>query len=106
MVAMILSVLQVMDLFLRTVFDQSTLTYGGTKYDLTVGPAEGNGAAPSGFLTVSTIMIGAYKKLGHGTNYCYIGAWIRDAFFLAGALFVDDIDLLHMTETTTSDEAF
>ena len=72
MVAMMLSVLQDMDFFLHTAFRQSTLTYGGTKQDPTMGLTKGNGAAPPGFLAVRTFIIGTYERLGHGTGF--IGA--------------------------------
>ena len=57
--------------------------------------AQGNGAAPPGFLAVSTLMIDAYKRLGHGTEF--VSAWTGDAFYLAAVLYVDDSDLLHMS---------
>jgi hypothetical protein len=99
-VAMSLSVLQTMNLYIKSGFGQSTLTYGGTKDDPTFGLAQGNGAAPPGFLAVSTLMINAYRALGHGTSF--VGAWSGDVFFLAAVLFVDNSDLLHMVNSQTS----
>lgn len=46
MVAMMLSVLQVMKFYLRTSFGQSTTSYGGNKDDPTMGLAQGNGVSP------------------------------------------------------------
>ena len=70
-----------------------------------MGLAQGNGAAPPGFLAVSTLMIGAYKRLGHGLNF--VSAWTGDAFFIAAVLYVDDSDLLHMSlESEESDAEF
>jgi len=105
MVAMMLSVLQTMKFYLRTGFGQSTTSYGGTKDDPTMGLAQGNGAAPPGFLAVSTLMIDVYKRLGHGVNFT--SAWSGDAFYLAAILYVDDSDLLHMSlEDLPEDEEF
>ncbi len=47
-----------------------------------------------GFLALSTLIINAYKWLGHGVNI--VGAWTGDASYLAVVLFVDDSDLFHM----------
>ena len=95
MVSMMLSVLQTMNFFLRTGFGQSQESHGGTKDDPTMGLAQGNGAAPPGFLAVSTLMIDVYKRLGHGTNF--VSAWTGDVFYLAAVLYVDDSDLLHLS---------
>ena len=70
-----------------------------------MGLAQGNGAAPPGFLAVSTLMIEVYKRLGHGTNF--VSAWSGDAFYIAAVLYVDDSDLLHLSLVSEpSDEDF
>ncbi len=66
--------------------------------------AQGNGAAPPGFLAVSTLMINAYKWLGHGVNFAW--PWSGDAFYLAAVLFVDDSDLFHLAELSETDDNF
>jgi hypothetical protein len=48
--------------------------------------------APSGFSAVSTLMIEAYKRLGHASEFC--GAWSGILFILAAIIYVDDTDLL------------
>ena len=103
-VAMMLYVLQTMKFYLRTAYGQSESSYGGTKEDPTMGLAQGNGAAPPGFLAVATLMINAYKRLGHGVDF--ITPWTGDAFYLAAILFVDDSDLLHLASLTESDDEF
>ena len=42
--------------------------------------------------------------MGHRTNF--LGAWSGDAFFIAAVLYVDDPDLLHMSDIPTTDEDF
>ena len=51
-VAMMLYVLQTMKFHLRTAFGQSEWSYGGSTKKPTMGLAQGNGAAPPGFLAV------------------------------------------------------
>jgi hypothetical protein len=48
--------------------------------------------APSGFQSVSTLMINTYRRLGHASEFC--GAWSGLLFCLAAILNVDDTDLL------------
>ncbi len=96
MEAMMLYVLKTMQWFLKTAFERSKTTFGGTKWDPLMGLGQGNGTAPPGFLAVCTLMINVYRRLGHGTEF--VGAWLRDAFMLAAVLYVDDSDLLHMAK--------
>jgi hypothetical protein len=93
MVAMMLYVLETMQWFLKTAFGQSKMSFrGGPSMSL----GQENGMAPHGFLAVSTLMINVYCQLGHGTQF--VGAWLRDVFMLAAVLYVDILDLLHMTK--------
>ena len=66
MVAMMMSVLQYIDFLLHITFGQSVITYGRTSDDPTMRLAQSNGAALPGFLSISMLMVGAYKRLGHG----------------------------------------
>ena len=57
------------------------------------GIGQGAGSAPPGFLTMSTLMIMAYKSRSHG---CQLHAmWTTLALMLAAILFVDDSGFLH-----------
>jgi len=96
MVAMMLYVLKTMQWFLKTAFGQSKTSFGGTWWDPLMGLGQGNGAAPPGFLVVSTLMINVYHRLGHATEF--VGTWSRDAFMLAAVLYVNDSDLLCMAK--------
>jgi hypothetical protein len=104
MVAMMLYVLEKMTWYLKTAFGQSKISFGGTKWDPSMGLGQGNGAAPPGFLAVCTLMINVYRNLGHGVTF--VGAWTRDAFILAAVLYVDDSDLFHMTQGMPTDDEF
>jgi hypothetical protein len=104
MVAMILYVLKTMTWYLKTVFGQSKISFGGTGLDPSMGLGQGNGAIPPGFLAVCTLMINLYRNLGHRVTF--IEAWAQDAFTLAAVLFVDDSDFFHMAIRTPSDEEF
>ena len=87
-----LSVLQTMTFFLRTGYGVSTVGYGGTRSDPTFGLGQGNGMAPSGFSAVSSLMVGAFQRLGHASDFS--GAWTGILFCLAAIIYVDDTDLL------------
>ena len=76
-----LSVLQTMTFFLRTGYGVSTCGYGGTSSDPTFGLGQGNGMAPSGFSAVSSLMIGAFQRLGNASDFS--GAWSGILFCLA-----------------------
>ena len=92
MVVMSLTILQSMKFYLRTGYGVSRQGYGGSSADPTFGLGQGNGMAPSGFQTVSTLMTATYKRLGHGSRL--VGAWSGIVFAIAGILYVDDSDLL------------
>ena len=92
MVTMSLAVLQTMQFFLRTGYGVSETGYGGTAADPTFGLGQGNGMAPSGFQTVSTLMTRAYNRLGHSARLT--GVWSGIVFVIAAIIYVDDTDLL------------
>ena len=91
-VVLALSVLQTMTFFLRTGYGVSKSGYGGTLDDPTFGLGQGNGMAPSGFTSVSSLMVESYKRLGHASSF--VGAWTGVVFLLAAIVYVDDTDLL------------
>jgi hypothetical protein len=91
-VVLALSVLQTMTFYLRTGYGISQQGYGGNPDDPTFGLGQGNGAAPPAFSTVSALMIEAYKRLGHASQFS--GAWSGFLFLLAAIIYVDDADLL------------
>ena len=102
MVAMMLYILETMQWFLKTAFGQSETSFEGTRWDLSMGLGQGNGAAPSGFLAVSTLMINVYRRQGNGMEFVSAGS--TDAFMLAVVLYIDDSNLLHMAKGHPTDK--
>ena len=92
--------MQTMTFYLRTGFGVSQQGYGGTAEDPSYGLGQGNGMAPSGLQSVSTLMIESYKQLGHACTFS--GAWSGIMFCLAAILYVDDTDLLLVAKNTNS----
>jgi hypothetical protein len=92
-----LLVLQTMTFFLRTGYGVSLAGYGGTESDPTFGLGQGNGMASSGFSAVSSLMMGAFQRLGHASSFS--GAWTGILFCLAAIIYVDDTDLLLRART-------
>jgi hypothetical protein len=105
-VVLALSVMQTMTFYLRTGYGVSQQGYGGTVDDPSMGLGQGNGMAPSGFQSVSTLMVNSYRRLGHASEFS--GAWSGIMFCLAAILYVDDTDLLIVAKNRdmTLDEFF
>jgi hypothetical protein len=104
MVVIMLYVLKTMTWYLKTVFGQSKISFGGMALDPSMGLGQGNGAPPPGFLAVCTLMINVYCNLGHRVTF--ILAWAQDAFTLVVVLYVDDSDLFHLAIGMPLDEEF
>jgi hypothetical protein len=75
-----------------TLTQTGKIGYGGTADDPTFGLGQGNGMAPSGFSVVSSLMVGAFTRLGHASSFA--GVWTGILFTLAAIIYVDDTDLL------------
>jgi hypothetical protein len=104
MVAMMLTVIQKMSWHLRTTFGQSKTSFGGSTDDPSMGIGQGSSAAPPAFTSQSTLMMNAYKTLGHGAEIN--SAWTGDMMKLVALLYVDDSDLLHMFKVEMTDDEF
>ena len=89
-----LEAIQNMKFFLRTAFGDSTSFAGSTLGVKTQGLCQGNGAAPAGWAVISVVIIRAHKNKGHGATFHAPISGTRMG--LAGILFVDDTDLLHV----------
>ena len=95
--------LQIMQFCLQTGFGKSTQTYGGSEDNPLAGAGQGNGGAPPSFTALSTLVVNAYKRLGHGATLT--SSLMARIYLLASVLYVDDGDWLHTAdEPTTSDE--
>jgi hypothetical protein len=93
MVKVMLSVMQTMQFFLRSGYGDSTSPFGASKERPYGGLGQGSGAAPSSFSAVSTLMIMAFLRMGHGVQIST--AVTGFVFALAAILCADDTDVLH-----------
>ncbi|KAL3803357.1 hypothetical protein HJC23_009321 [Cyclotella cryptica] len=88
--------IQLMRFYLKTGFGMATDSYGGTKLCPYMGLAQGSGAAPAAWTAISTVMVEAYKAKGFGAYFK--SGWSCLLLTLAALLYVDDTDLLHMSQ--------
>jgi hypothetical protein len=57
------------------------------------GLGQGSGASPTGFLVLSSLIINAYCRMGHGAKISL--SYARRLFHLIVVMYVDDTNLLH-----------
>jgi hypothetical protein len=98
-----LTTIQNMKFFLRTGYGNSTNYAGGESMDVTdpvktQGMCQGNTAAPAAWTVTSIPMIAAHKRRGHGAHF--IAPILDITGHIAGGLFVDDTDLVHVDMRT------
>jgi hypothetical protein len=99
----LLIAMQTMRFFLRTGFGESSESYGGSKEDRTLGFGQGNAAAGAGYAAVSSLVINAYLREGHGLRTT---TSLTCRFFnIAAVIYVDDADLPHRTTHATASPA-
>jgi len=103
-VKVLLQTMQRMQYYLRTGYGESKHSYGGKQDDPFMGYGQGNGAAPPGFSAVSSLIVNAYRRLGHGAQITT--SLVRRLVQLCAVMYVDDTDLLHWagSPTTTTRE--
>ncbi len=65
-IRVLLNTMQTMQYVLKTGFGESTCTYGGMTAAPNLGLRQGNGTASPGFLALSSLIVNAYRRLGHG----------------------------------------
>ncbi len=65
-IQVLLNTMQTMQYVLKAGFGESTCTYGGTTAAPNSGLGQGSGAASPGFLALSSLIVNAYRRLGHG----------------------------------------
>ena len=94
-VKMTMLTLALMDFFLKSGFGVASDPFSGTEDNKFHGLGQGCGWSGSAFGSTSTLMINAYKRLGHG--HAYHSEWNSRAFFLAAVLYVDDAKLMHVS---------
>ena len=99
-----LGTIENMKFFLRTGFGDSKEFARSSIEIRTQGLCQGNGASPAAWAVVSIVIIRAHKEKGHGAQFlCPIS---NLKCHIAGVLFVDDTDLIHikMEENEQADE--
>ena len=72
----------------------------GTLDDPIAGLGQGNYMAPPGFLALNSMIVCAYRRMGHGARLTSVMS-VR-MFLLAAIMHVDDTDLLHWDPTLTT----
>ena len=102
-----LCTIQYMKFFLRTGFGESKGFMTALIGAIIHGLCQGNTASPAGWSVISAILLAAYKRNGHGATVR--SPFGREEFTSAGVLYVDDVDLMTMSEDqdeeTMHDEA-
>jgi hypothetical protein len=97
--------LQTMHFYLKTGFGLSSTSHGGTPALPYMGLTQGSSASPPVWTAVSTLIVNAYRRAGHGM--CLSAGWTPSSEDMAAILYVDDTDLLHLcTDRDTSDTEF
>ncbi len=99
-IRVLLLAMQTMRFFLRTGYGELDRSYGGSTEDRTLGLGQGNAVAGPGFLAVSTQIVYAYLRDGHGAQIRTI--YTDRTFTLAAVIYVDDTDNTHMPPHVTA----
>ncbi len=102
-IGVLLLAMQTMRFFLRTGYIESSLSYGGSEVDRTLGLGQSNAAAGLGFLALSLQIVQAYVYDGHGSRT--VTSYSRTPSQLAAVIYVDDTDLIHTSPSVTASPA-
>ncbi len=98
-IRVLLIAMQTMRFFLRTGFGESTKSYGGSVDNPTLSLGQGNAAAGPTFLAISSLIVNAYLRQGHGARTTT--SITNRLVILAAVLYVDDTDSIHMAPKVT-----
>ncbi len=90
-----------MQYILKTGLRESTETYGGTSTSPNSGLGQGSGASPPGFMALSSLIVNAHQRMGHGAKIT--SSYASRVFFLAAVMYVNDTNLLHWPPSTITD---
>jgi hypothetical protein len=93
--------MQTMQYVLKTGFGESTETYGGTTTSPNSGLGQGSGASPPGFMALGSLIVNAYRRMGHGAKI--LSLYSSRLFFLAAVMYVDNTNLLHWPSSNVTD---
>jgi hypothetical protein len=93
-----LETIQEMKFFLRTAYGDSK-TFAGSSIEIkTQGLGQGNGASPAGWCVISIVILWAHGAKSHGAQFIAPMSLVRRS--LSAILYVDDMDLLHISMDT------
>jgi hypothetical protein len=98
-IRVLLKAMQNMQFFFCAGFGKSSRSYGGSIKNPTLSLGQGNAAAGPTFLTISSLIVNAYLREGHGART--MTSLTHRLFILATVLYVDDADNIHMTTSVT-----
>jgi hypothetical protein len=85
--------MQTMQYVLKAVFGESSDSYSGTSIAPNSGLGQGSGTSSPGFLALSSLIVNAYRRMGHGVKVLSLYTW--RLFHLTAIMYVDDTNLLH-----------
>jgi hypothetical protein len=91
-IRVLLSSMQTMQYVLKTGFEESTDSYGGTTSSPNLGLGQGSGASPPAFMALSSLINNAFCQMGHGARKQL--SYVSCTFRLSAVMYVDDTDLL------------
>jgi hypothetical protein len=90
---LLLSSMQTMQYVLKTGFRESAESIVGTSPSPNSGLGQGSRASPPAFLALSSLIVNAYRHLGHGAKIC--SSYVGRLFYLSAVMYANDTDLLH-----------
>jgi hypothetical protein len=82
-----------MQYVLKTGFGELADSYGGTTASPNSGFDHGSRASSPGFMALSSLIINAYRHIGHGTKI--LSSYTSRLFHLSVVMYDDDTNLLH-----------
>ncbi len=85
--------MQTIQYVFKTGFGESSDSYGGTSIAPNSGLGQGSGASPPGFFALSSLIVNAYRRMGHSAKVLSSYTW--QLFHLTAVMHVDDTNLLH-----------
>jgi hypothetical protein len=82
-----------MQYMLKTGFGKSSDSYSGTTSSPNLGLRQGSGASPPMFMALSSPIVNAYHRMGHGARIRL--SYVSRTFHLSTVMGVDNTNLLH-----------
>ncbi len=83
-IRMLLMLMRTMQCILKTDFGESSASFGGTTMSPNAGLGQGSGASPPAFLALSSLIVNAYRRMGHGAKVS--SSYVPWVFFLSAVM--------------------